>query len=294
VTVVIPCHNHGHYLTTAITSILSQSYSHVEVIVVDDGSTDDTSRVARSYGDPVRCIRQENAGLPAARNTGLLQATGEFVLFLDADDYLRPDALEHHLRAVDATPAADVFHGAVDLEDSEGRVVTRLGGHPLGDDAFHAILASNVGACHALLVRRSAFANAGIFDVSLRSCEDWDMWLRLAAAGSAFVAVPDAVAVYRRYDGSMSTNVERMWQAGRQVLRKIRHYHGNCRRCRRAMVRGAIAHGRWCCRLLESGMASAGERGKRGAAIVRASRVMVRTPALGCLLLSEWWRRSRH
>src|SRR5215213_3125487 len=96
VSVVIPCYNQAHFLGEAIESVLAQSYPNFEIVVVDDGSTDDTSEVAGSY-PKVRLVRQENQGLSGARNAGLARSEGEYVVFLDADDRLRPEALEAHL-----------------------------------------------------------------------------------------------------------------------------------------------------------------------------------------------------
>src|SRR5918993_3371746 len=104
VTVVIPCYNQAHFLGEAIESVLSQSYPNFEVVVVDDGSTDDTSEVASRYPQKVRLIRQENRGLAGARNTGIGHARGEYLVFLDADDRLLPEALEAGGRELEAHP----------------------------------------------------------------------------------------------------------------------------------------------------------------------------------------------
>ena len=103
VDVIIPCYNQGRFLTTAVDSVLAQSYPHVGVIVVDDGSTDDTPAVAARYGDRIRYLRKENAGLSAARNTGLLVARGEWVLFLDSDDTLPREMVAQHMAVVRVT-----------------------------------------------------------------------------------------------------------------------------------------------------------------------------------------------
>ena len=111
VTVVIPCYNQAHFLTEAIESVLSQSYPNFEVVVVDDGSTDDTSEVAGRYPQKVRLIRQENRGLSGARNTGIGHARGEYVVFLDADDRLLPEALEVGIEQLEAHPECAFVSG---------------------------------------------------------------------------------------------------------------------------------------------------------------------------------------
>ena len=108
--VVIPCYNQAHFLSEAIESVLAQSYPHFEIVVVDDGSTDDTPKVAARY-PAVRCIRQDNRGLSAARNAGLGCSEGEYVVFLDADDRLLPEALEVGLECFDANPECAFVSG---------------------------------------------------------------------------------------------------------------------------------------------------------------------------------------
>src|SRR5438045_8737275 len=95
ISVSIPCYNQAHLLPEAIESVLAQTYAHIEGIVVDDGSLDDTSQVANRYAG-IRCIRQQNQGLSGARNTGLRESLGDFIMFLDADDRLTPNAVKAH------------------------------------------------------------------------------------------------------------------------------------------------------------------------------------------------------
>src|SRR5215211_2313466 len=110
VSVVIPCYNQAHFLSEAIESVLAQSHPNFEIIVVDDGSTDDTSEIAARYPE-VRLVRQENKGLSGARNAGLAHSEGEYVVFLDADDRLLPEALEAHLEHLEAHPECAFVSG---------------------------------------------------------------------------------------------------------------------------------------------------------------------------------------
>jgi glycosyltransferase involved in cell wall biosynthesis len=109
VTVVIPCYNQAHFLGEAIESVLEQTYPHYEIVVVDDGATDNTSEVASRYPGKVRLIRQENRGLSGARNTGIRHSEGEYMVFLDADDRLLPEALERALSAFTPTRSVPSF-----------------------------------------------------------------------------------------------------------------------------------------------------------------------------------------
>jgi glycosyltransferase involved in cell wall biosynthesis len=285
--VIIPCYNQGRYLAEAVESMLGQSYPHVGVIVVDDGSTDDTSAVAARYGERIRYIRKENAGRCAARNTGILEARGEFVVFLDADDYLWPDALQRLMEAAANTPEGAVFHGSSQMVDINGRPLAGVTKPPLPADVFHALLKDNYFAIHALAIRRSALANVGLFDVHLELSEDWDLWLRLAAVGCRFVAVPEAVAVYRRYPGNSSRNYEAMWQSGLAVLRKSQAYHGHCALCRRALRRGRARLRKPYFEYLIGTLYARKAQNGILASLAKAFREVIRDPGLAGLLLRE-------
>jgi glycosyltransferase involved in cell wall biosynthesis len=288
--VITPCYNQGHFLAEAIDSILAQSYPHRELIVVDDGSTDQTAAVAAGYGDRIRYLYKPNAGLSAARNTGLLQATGEFVLFLDSDDALDPAAIERHVEAAAAHPSGTVFHGAHQCMDVAGRKLRRYEAASLGEDPFHRLLAGNPSPPHVHLIRRAAFARVGLFDVSLRSSEDWDMWLRLAAAEYEFVRVPDALAIYRTAPGSMSKHFDRMWTTGIAVLEKSRAYHENCRLCRQSIARGVRLMRPWCFDLLMKELYALKAKEGIRASIAKAAAATRRDPILAAWLFREGLR----
>jgi glycosyltransferase involved in cell wall biosynthesis len=289
VSVVIPCYNQGQFLAEAIDSALEQSYPHVKVIVVNDGSTDNTPAVAARYGDRIQYIEKKNAGLSAARNTGILASTGEFVHFLDSDDRLQPDMLEKQMIAATANADGAVFYGSWHEIGIEGRVFATVQARPLPQDAFHALLHPlNVGPPCRYTVRRAALANVGLFDVGLKSCEDWDMWLRLAAAGYRFVPVPDAFAAYRNYPNSMSKNFDRMWRSGLTVLKRNRIGHGNCALCRRTKTR-CIKEWRQHCYLsiLRDRLILHEERGDSRAGVMEAARAALRDPLLAGLVVKS-------
>jgi len=224
VSVVIPCYNYAHYLPQAIDSALAQSYRPLEVVVVDDGSTDDTPAVVAGYGERIRCIRKANGGLPAARNTGIQAATYAFVAFLDADDRWAPEFL---------TTVMAAFAGA---GEGCGLVATRaqafgpdgtLRPRPCRDRAVRGTLRSRDIILRtrfspsAVVTRRRVFEDCGFFDETLTSSEDRDMWIRI---GSRFemVLLPEALAFIRNHPSSMSKNADRMKLNTRRVIRKAR------------------------------------------------------------------------
>jgi glycosyltransferase involved in cell wall biosynthesis len=138
VSVVIPCYNQAHFLGEAIESVLAQRHPRLEVIVVDDGSPDDTSEVAARYPG-VRCVRQENQGLSAARNAGLRHSGGEYVVFLDADDRLLPEAIEAGLRGFEAHPECAFVYGDYRVIATDGSFLRRSRRHVVGRDGYVAL-----------------------------------------------------------------------------------------------------------------------------------------------------------
>ena len=220
VAVVVPCFNHAHFLGDAIASALAQTRPPDEVIVVDDGSTDDTPAVARRFPG-VRYLHQRNAGSAAARNAGLDAARSEFVQFLDADDVLLPTALESGLRCARAHPACAFVAGRHVVARPEGSV-ERPWPEFASDDMYAELLRLNFIACaDAVLFRRAPLLEAGGFDGRLRSCEDYDVYLRLARQHGVAL-YDDVVAEYRVGSDSKSSDPRRMYAAVMAVLARQR------------------------------------------------------------------------
>lgn len=247
ISVVIPAYNQSHFLAGAISSALDAGEANVEVIVVDDGSTDSTPSVVASFGNEVVYLRQDNQGLSAARNRGIRAAHGQFVQLLDSDDTLSPTSLASLAKAVAERPDAGVFAASWNEMDLSGRVFGHVQARPFAIDTFHELFDPFVlGPPCRYLVRRSAFTKAGLFDQELRACEDWDMWFNMAASGIVFVAVPGACSNYRNYPSSMSKDHNLMWRSGMRVLQRSRTGHLHCERCRRARTRGIVLWREWC------------------------------------------------
>jgi glycosyltransferase involved in cell wall biosynthesis len=210
VSVIIPNYNHGRYLPDAIESVLQQRYDHVEIIVVDDGSTDDSRQIAARYGEQIRAIWQENQGLSAARNTGLRAAQGEYIVLLDADDMLEPDFMTTLVGLLQDNPAADgVICGYQFVDDDKNRLPQTEARQMPPDQLYKVLLDGNFLVPESILVRRHCYAAAGPFDETLRACEDWDMWLRMSRQFT-ILSTPRLLTRHRVLAGSMSSNPERM------------------------------------------------------------------------------------
>lgn len=202
VSIVIPVRNGASYIAEAINTALSQGPEVGEVIVVDDGSSDATVSIVRSQRDSrIHLIANQYPGVSAARNLGARTATGQFLLFLDADDRLRPGAVRRLMSTAVIAPNAVVVYGDYDLIDGAGRPIGRRGllrgrSKPSGDVLARLTAGNFIVNGGIMLIDAEAFRVAGGFDESLRLCEDWHCWCRLAATGT-FEFVSDLLLDYR-------------------------------------------------------------------------------------------------
>jgi len=207
VSVIISTYNTASYVAEAVESVLAQTYKDYEIIVVDDGSTDNTREVLMPYMDRIRYVWQKNQERSAARNHGIRLAQGELIAFLDADDVWLPDKLERQVAALDGHDQAVLVCGPAQNIDAEGRPISfwgsaYLGGEPGGEvEVRHhgqeMLFGSPILPC-TVVVRREALDRAGPFDTRLSLGEDWEMWLRLARLGP-FVHLPWVLSQYRAY-----------------------------------------------------------------------------------------------
>ena len=216
VTVVIICYNAAHYLAAAIESALAQTYPRVEVIVVDDGSTDATAAIAQSY--PVKYLYQENRGSATARNVGITHSQGEYVLFLDHDDRLLPRALEIGVRLLVEHPECEIAVGEHRYIGPDGAELGYSNKLAAGKDHYRMLLENNFieTPCSALH-RRSGLASLGLFDETVQGAEDYELYLRTARQ-CALIAHGETVAEYRLHGSSATRNAERMLLVTDRVL----------------------------------------------------------------------------
>lgn len=217
VSVIIPCYNHGHYLKKAIESVLHQTYPHFEIIVVNDGSTDNTHLVATEYSE-VRHIFQQNQGLSAARNTGILNSTGEYIVFLDADDCLFPEALDIQINYLLKDEGLAMVSGAykmiiVDTNEIKEKVIDIYSNH------YNYLLQGNFIAVPASVMFRKWVCEEFKFDVTLKACEDYDYYLRITRNYSG-IHHSSVIAAYYKHQSNMSNNNTMMLNAALKVLKK--------------------------------------------------------------------------
>jgi hypothetical protein len=211
ISVIMPCFNVGPFVAAALESLLAQSHARWEAIVIDDGSTDGTDDVIASFTDPrVQLIRQANRGVSAARNRGIELASGDALLFLDADDWLAPDAMARMVASLETIPpgvdtgAAVATYGAFCFVTEDGSRVVRAKTGPFPEgDIIERLLVENLFANGGhLLIRSAAVAGAGLFRNDLRFGEDWEYWCRLALSGAIGVVPGDAPLLFVRQRSS--------------------------------------------------------------------------------------------
>lgn len=223
ISVVIPCYNHARYVRGAIDSVGTPSRS-VEIVVVDDGSTDPSAEIAEDCARTgtvgrVRVIRQENAGVSAARNRGFEESRGEYVVFLDSDDHLAPNALDVGARALDDRPESVFVYGRCQMMAPDGTLLStprqpRIVRHP-----YYELLRSNyIWTPANVMFRRGALERCGTFNDGLSGSADYDLYLRLARTYPIYDH-GHLVTHYRRHDANMSGDAAHMLRETLMVLR---------------------------------------------------------------------------
>jgi glycosyltransferase involved in cell wall biosynthesis len=209
ITVIIPAYNAEKTVLTTIKSVLNQTYSNFELIVINDGSTDNTPDLINKIKDTRLKVHSfENAGLPSARNRGIRLAGGEFISFIDGDDLWAPDKLESQLQALERKPSAGVAYSWTLFIDDDGHLLKVLDPTYYEGDVYkHLLIRCFITSGSNVLIRKECIEKVGLFDPSLKSAADWEYWIRLAKMWP-FALVPRYQILYRIHEGSMSHEVE--------------------------------------------------------------------------------------
>jgi len=222
VSVVIPAYNASRTLRATVASALAQTMNDIEVLIVDDGSSDDTLAVARSLeSDKVSAMTQRNAGAAAARNTGIRAATGEYVAFLDADDLWLPHKLQRQLEHLERHPQSDAVQCGSYFVDDSLRLLYVKHCTDTGNALMESLQFQNLPAfLSALIVKRTKLLAFGGFDTRLEILEEWDMALK-ASRHCAMRSVPDPLVLYRVHPGNRHRNVDIHIKPGHIILESL-------------------------------------------------------------------------
>lgn len=224
VSVIITCYNHGQYLKTAIESVLEQDYENLEVIVVDDGSTDDTMQVAKKYPN-VKYVHQTNQGLSSARNTGIERSNGAYLIFLDADDWLLDDAVSVNLEHLKQNQEAAFVSGG-HLKINSCKEVIEKSERIIEDNHYCRFLEGNYIGMHAAVMYRRWILEEFRFDTSLNVCEDYDLYFKISRK-YPIIHHTELIAAYHIHDQNMSGNSPLMLKYVLRVLNRQRKFLAN-------------------------------------------------------------------
>lgn len=218
VSIIIPCYNQAHYLKEAIDSAFNQTYKNVEVVVVDDGSTDDTKHVCDGF-ESLIYVRAERVGLSAARNIGVAFSKGDFIVFLDADDFLYENGVELNLYYFSVYKNAAFVSGIFDRIDEQRNYLQVTTANAKADSVYLSLLLGNYIAMEATVMYRKAVFLYYHFDTQLLSCEDYDLNICISRKLPA-IHHENKIAVYRMHSSNMSRNTAQMLSSALLVLKK--------------------------------------------------------------------------
>lgn len=205
VSVVIPSFNMARFVRDAVESALNQTYTDFELIVVDDGSNDDTEHILQPYRGRICYFKQANSGVSAARNRGIELARGQYVAFLDADDLWLPDKLELQMQAFDRQKDLALVACGYSVRRSDGKTVMRnvvRKNYPTRTELFKALSICQLipGCASGVMIKKKCFSEVGVFDTTLMMGEDWDMWLRVISQYGAYFVERILVVIRMTYD----------------------------------------------------------------------------------------------
>jgi glycosyltransferase involved in cell wall biosynthesis len=269
VTVVIPVYNSARYIKQTLDSVKAQTFTDYEVIVVNDGShdRDELERILGSHPLPIIYISQENKGVSAARNAAIKVGRGEFYAQLDADDQWTPEYLEVQLGILDDNPDVSVVYpNATIIGDESHDELEFMSISPSdGDVNFESLVRQKCTVMTCVTARMNAIREAGMFDESLRSCEDFDLWLRIVKNGGRIIYHRRQLVLYRRHAGSLSS--DRIWMT-QHLLAVFEKCTSNCAltAAEREMLNEQITSHRAMLRLFE---------GKRALTATGASAALI-------------------
>jgi glycosyltransferase involved in cell wall biosynthesis len=225
---VVPAYNMERYVAETVESALAQTYRPLEIVIVDDGSTDGTAAIAKSYLDQpeVVYVFQENRGLAGARNRGIAESHGEYIVLLDADDVWMPQKVERAVDHLETHPDVGWLTTDCYLLREETRTEERYYGtfvpdeFPVGARAQLDMIAKRNYMSVACIIRRSLFDRFGVFDEQLRRSEDYDLWIRFLLGGTSVARIPEPLGWYRLHGASLSADPHAQWDSHLTVMER--------------------------------------------------------------------------
>lgn len=209
VSVVIPAYNKADLTVRTIESVLNQTYENIEVIVVDDGSTDDTKNKLQLFGDKIHYIHKQNGGACSARNVGIKKATGEYIALIDCDDIFYPEKIAKSIECLEKNPDCGFVHTGAYLINDDDDIISefRSSNHPASGWIASRLILKDLICNSTVIIRKECFKEVGYFDEKIFIPADWDMWLRLSEKYKA-AYIDDKLTGYRLTDSYTASNME--------------------------------------------------------------------------------------
>ncbi|MBF0511928.1 MAG: glycosyltransferase [Candidatus Omnitrophica bacterium] len=221
VSVIIPTYNRGQYIQQALESVLAQTFHDYEIIVIDDGSTDNTQEILRRFKGKIRSMRQDNQGISKTRNQAISRSNGQYIAFLDSDDYWVSEKLEEQVRILDRHPHVGLVYARMPIINEQGE---RIGMKPSGVCGRNFKELLEVWGdlpTSTIMTRKECFERAGLFDTSLCTMEDIDMWIRIARYYDLYEIENKVLAYYRRHEEQITNNRARVYEGLVKIYTKI-------------------------------------------------------------------------
>lgn len=230
VSVIIPSYNSGKFLNKAIESVINQTYKNLEIIIVNDGSIDETEKIAKDWQEKNERIKylkhQKNRGPSAARNTGIRNSQGEYIAFLDADDIWLPQKTEIQLKEIKERNVDLIFSNWYIWEPEKGIKVKAFDSNPIQDNRenlLNFLIKKNFGNPSTSLFQKISLEKIGLFDQKLRSSEDYDLWIRFCLNGMKIAFIEQPFVYYRVHLTQATVNIYRMRTSRLAVFKKAVH-----------------------------------------------------------------------
>ena len=228
VSIIIPVYNGENYIDSAIESALRQTYDNTEIIVINDGSTDNTEKICKKYGDKIIYIHKQNGGVSSALNLGIENMTGDYFSWLSHDDLYYPEKIEveiNYLLENNLLNTKTILYSNYDTIDKEGKLLNRIrfNNFDLNQDSSFSLLKGAINGL-TLLIPKNAFANVGIFDEKLRCVQDYQLWFEMYKKGYNFVHIPYTLAVTRIHDSSVTNTSPKVKSEGNKFWIDLINY----------------------------------------------------------------------
>lgn len=222
VSVVLPTYNRSRFICESVESALNQTWRNIELIVVDDGSTDNTAEILSRYKNDIRLKYhyQDNMGQSAARNYGISLARGHYISFLDSDDVWIADKLEKQLEATVNNPEYDIYYGDIILIDEYGNEISRDNMTRYSGNVTGRLIGDNFISMSTTLTRRECFNRNGLFNESDRLAEDYELWLRFSV-NCRFLYIPEYFCKYRVMNNQLSSNADKRLDCNEAIIRSF-------------------------------------------------------------------------